>query len=208
MIDPQKPKAIWKMLQSKKKKLLQSTVAGHTSWVAWKKPLVKSDPVKIFFFLWMKQKCGIWARFKSLTQVIPSIYLIHKSMFLMSWVLLRIGRNDSHINSKRRKRIYIVMSLDVLICWSRTQRLVFIVFQLILKHIKIHGNNFNPIQNTCLCSKHFQRSDFVVRIGGYRTLSKGAAHSLLAWSDYIVPGPRHNGWECQPRYPSTDLKGL
>ncbi|XP_055034355.1 uncharacterized protein [Paramisgurnus dabryanus] len=63
----------------------------------------------------------------------------------------------------------------------------------------IRRDDFNPTQNTRVCSRHFKQTDLNVTAGGLRRLKKGAVPVYFSWNGYKLPAPRPSVWERRPR---------
>ncbi|XP_051528759.1 uncharacterized protein LOC127426177 isoform X3 [Myxocyprinus asiaticus] len=61
--------------------------------------------------------------------------------------------------------------------------------------VKICRDHFSPTQNTRVCSRHFERDDFVLTSGGLRRLKKGALPCFFAWNNYTLPTQTPNVWD-------------
>ncbi|XP_023805937.1 uncharacterized protein LOC111946626 [Oryzias latipes] len=65
--------------------------------------------------------------------------------------------------------------------------------------VRVRREDFTPSKTSRVCSRHFQKGDFVNNPGKLRKLKKGAIPTLFSWNDFQIPAPRASVWERRPR---------
>uniref|UniRef100_A0A3B3HDE6 THAP domain-containing protein 1 n=1 Tax=Oryzias latipes TaxID=8090 RepID=A0A3B3HDE6_ORYLA len=71
--------------------------------------------------------------------------------------------------------------------------------------VRVRREDFTPSKTSRVCSRHFQKGDFVNNPGKLRKLKKGAIPTLFSWNDFQIPAPRAN---CRALYLSCPLTWL
>uniref|UniRef100_A0A3B3I0M3 THAP domain-containing protein 1 n=1 Tax=Oryzias latipes TaxID=8090 RepID=A0A3B3I0M3_ORYLA len=56
--------------------------------------------------------------------------------------------------------------------------------------VRVRREDFTPSKTSRVCSRHFQKGDFVNNPGKLRKLKKGAIPTLFSWNDFQIPAPR------------------
>uniref|UniRef100_A0A8C7WRT9 THAP domain-containing protein 1 n=1 Tax=Oryzias sinensis TaxID=183150 RepID=A0A8C7WRT9_9TELE len=56
--------------------------------------------------------------------------------------------------------------------------------------VRVRREDFTPSKMSHVCSRHFQKGDFVNNPGKLRKLKKGAIPTLFSWNDFQIPAPR------------------
>uniref|UniRef100_A0A8C7X3F7 THAP domain-containing protein 1 n=1 Tax=Oryzias sinensis TaxID=183150 RepID=A0A8C7X3F7_9TELE len=56
--------------------------------------------------------------------------------------------------------------------------------------VRVQREDFIPIKTSRVCSRHFQKGDFVNNPRKLRKLKKGAIPTFFSWNDFQIPAPR------------------
>uniref|UniRef100_A0A3B3BY40 THAP domain-containing protein 1 n=1 Tax=Oryzias melastigma TaxID=30732 RepID=A0A3B3BY40_ORYME len=69
--------------------------------------------------------------------------------------------------------------------------------------VRVRREDFTPSKTSRVCSRHFQKGDFVNNPGKLRKLKKGAIPTLFSWNDFQIPSS-----DCRALYLSCPLTWL